>query len=401
MRVLKGSLLIFEGLLSAATLYLLLLLGAAATQRSSPRLSRGNSGLSRFLILIPAHDEESCIEDALRSLWRLDYPRHCFDVLVIADNCSDDTAVLARRSGARVYERNDRSSSGKGHALAWALSRLMGEQDTADAVVFLDADCEVSSNLLTAIDSRLRGGARAVQVNYVVGNPGESWSSGLRYAAFALINTVRPLGKSRVALSCGLLGTGMAFTRDLLDRLPWDAISLAEDGEYHMRIVEAGERVVFVPEAVVCSPMPTSLGAARNQQLRWEGGRWDLVRRWTPRLLRSGLSYRDLSRVHTALEPLVPPQSLLAASNVILLGLSALLRSRAAVGLALANLVAQVGFILGGLVLVRAPVQVYRSLALAPILVIWKVALQFRILAGHGAQGWVRTERGTNAASPE
>src|SRR5205814_8518557 len=124
-----------------------------------------------------------------------------------------------------------------------------------------------------AMAARLAAGAAAGQADYVVANPGASWAAALRFAAFRLINTVRPAGRERLGLSAGLLGTGMAFRRDLLRRLPWDAFSVAEDQEYHARLVLAGERVAFAREASVSSAMPAGLRAARTQQERWEGGK--------------------------------------------------------------------------------------------------------------------------------
>lgn len=399
MQLVTAILLGLEGLLSLSTCYLLALLGAAAYGRRA-RPSHANAAEHlRFTVLIPAHDEESGIEGTLASLEALDYPTDRLEVVVIADNCRDRTAAVARTAGATVYERTDPDRRGKGHALAWALERLRAEQSDGDVIVFLDADCQVSPNLLAAMEARLRAGAEAVQADYVVANPGESWSSGLRYAAFALINTVRPLGKGTLGLSCGLLGTGMGFKRTLLEREPWEAYSLAEDGEYHLRLVASGARVAFAREASVSSAMPTSLRGAREQQLRWEGGRWELIRSWTPKLLRSGLRHRDPVRLHAALEPVVPPQSLLLAGNAALAVAALVLRSPVGLTLAGANLAGQGAYILGGLALVRAPARVYRALALAPVLMLWKVGLYVRILGGRGSKGWVRTERETPTAS--
>jgi hypothetical protein len=212
------------------------------------------------------------------------------------------------------------------------------------------------------VDTRLRTGAEAVQVQYLVANPGESWSSGLRFAAFALSNIVRPLGLSALRLSCGLFGTGIAFWRSLLEEIPWDAVSLAEDGEYHCRLVESGRRVVFAPEAWVSSATPTSLSQARDQQLRWEGGRWETICSRTPELVADGLRQRGPRGLHVALVPLVPPQSLHLAANVAAGLLAIALRSPAGIKLAAVNLLGQAGYIVGGL-LIRAPAAVYRSLA--------------------------------------
>jgi hypothetical protein len=400
-RILTDLVLAVEGSITLTTGYLLILLAAALTQRRARPAAPANNNHLRFIILIPAHDEELGIRDTLASLQGLDYPADHVEIIVIADNCRDRTADLARAAGATVFERKDAHRRGKGRALAWALDRLRGDRPEAEALLFLDADCRVSPNLLTALDARLRTGAEAVQANYLVANPDESWTSGLRFAAFALINTIRPLGLSALGLSCGLLGTGMGFRRTLLDEVPWDAVSLAEDGEYHCQLVESGRRVVFAPETWVSSSMPTSLHQARDQQLRWEGGRWELIRRQTPKLALSGLRRRDPRCLHTALVPLIPPQSLHLATNVGAALLALILRSSAGRKLAVVNLIGQASYITGGLLLVRAPASVYRALVMAPILTGWKLWLYARILAGRSPKNWVRTERAPAATQAE
>ncbi len=395
-RIATTLLLGLEGLLTLSTLYLLALLGAAAStlrvRQTSPPAMDADDRL-HIIVLIPAHNEEAGIGKTLASLACLLYPKDRFEVVVIADNCQDRTAELAWAAGVTVYERTDPAQRGKGYALAWGLERLRLDRPTAEVLVILDADCEPSPNLLAAIETRLRSGASAVQTNYVVANPKESWSSGLRFAAFALINTVRPLGKERLGLSCGLLGTGMGFTRSLLDRQVWKAFSITEDGEYHLQLVDSGERVVFIPEASVTSAMPTSLRGAREQQLRWEGGRWRLVGAWVPKLLRSGLQRRDPVRLHAALELLILPQSLLLAGTTLSAALAVGLRSRTVTAFAAVNLIGQAYYIVGGLRLVQAPAAAYRALVMAPLLMIWKVGLYMRVVAGRGPRSWVRTRR--------
>jgi cellulose synthase/poly-beta-1,6-N-acetylglucosamine synthase-like glycosyltransferase len=232
-----------------------------------------------------------------------------------------------------------------------------------------------------------------VQVDDVVSNPGDSWSSALRYAAFALMNHVRPLGQDTLRLSCGLRGTGMAIRREVLERQPWQAFSVAEDCEYHARLVLTGGRTAFAHEASVRSEMPASLRQARAQHERYEAGKWELIRRWAPRLLASGLRRLDPIRLHTGFEALVPPQALLFAANV-LLGIAALATWHPLV-LAVAgfNVASQGVYVAGGLALAGAPGAVWRALLLAPVLVVWKVWLYAGILAGRGSRAWVRGPR--------
>jgi 1,2-diacylglycerol 3-beta-glucosyltransferase len=385
---------LIEGALALSSGYLLLLLIAALDSARRPTTAPIDPPKPRlrFVVLIPAYDEQDGIQITLASLASCRYPADCRRTIVIADNCTDATADQARRAGAEVWEREDRAKFGKGFALAWALQRLQVDHDF-DAVVILDADCLVSPNMLSAMEARVRCGANVVQVRYVVSNPSASYASALRFAAFALMSTVRPLGKQQLGLSCGLFGTGMAFTRELLDREPWDVAGLAEDAEYHLRLVEAGERAEFVSDAWVSSAMPTSFGAGFSQQARWENGKLQLIRRWSPRLMFSGLAKRDIVRVHAGFEWLVPPQSLIVAGSLGAALVGRLASSKRLIALSSVTLTAQLAFVLMGLRLVGAPAQVYRALLIAPALIVRKVALYTRLLSGRGPTSWVRTER--------
>jgi glycosyltransferase involved in cell wall biosynthesis len=379
--------------LTATDLYLVGLLALAARHRPARATRAPGAEPLRFVVLVPAHDEEAMIAGTVAALCGGDYPPDRRRIVVVADNCSDATAELAAAAGATVLERSDPERRGKGHALNWALDRLPEIGADADAIALVDADCEPSPNLLAALDDALRGGASAAQAGYTVSNPGASTQSSLRYAAFALMNTVRPMGKTRAGLSSGLLGTGMAFRRTLLERHRFAADSLVEDADLHLRLVAAGERVVFVPGAAVRSPMPTSARASRAQQSRWEGGRADLLRRWTAPLLLGGARRRDRVRLHAWLELLVPPQTILGLAHVTFGAFAALSGWRAARRVALLDGGLQMAFILGGLRLVRAPASVYRALGAAPLLAVQKVGLFGRLLVRGAPRTWERTAR--------
>ena len=370
--------------------YLLGLLAAATWGRRRRPPAVRSPGQLRFAVVIPAHDEEAWLGEALTSLAALDYPHEQVETVVIAHNCTDDTAQIAAGAGATVWEH--RGERGKGAALAWGLARVVAERPHVDAVVVVDADCSVAANLLSAVEARLSAGAVAVQTAYEVANPDASPTAALRWASFALINRVRPQGKATLGLSAGLLGTGMAFRRELLAAQPWTARSLVEDQEYHLQLVSAGARVAFAPETWVRSSMPTSLRRSQSQQLRWDAGRGALIRRWSPRLLGAGVRRRDPARLHAALEPLVPPQSVLFAANAASAAL-ALRGSRRVRWAGAANLAGQAGFVAGGLALARAPRAAWRALAFAPALASWKLVLLTRLWFGGAPRDWVRTDR--------
>ena len=183
------------------------------------RLPLGPLPRLRFDVVVPAHDEEAEIARTVESLLALDYPRELFRVVVIADNCRDHTAARAAAAGAQVMVRNEPEHRGKGYALAHAFGRSLAE-DFADAVVVVDADTVVSSNLLTAFAGRFETGAAVVQADYGVRNPRSSWRTRMMTIALATFHGVRSLARERLGLSCGLRGNGMGFSRAVLRAQP-------------------------------------------------------------------------------------------------------------------------------------------------------------------------------------
>lgn len=379
---------VLAGLATAANVQATVLALAAA--RSAPGSAAVGEPRLRWAIVVPAHDEEAGIAATVTSLREL---REDARIVVVADNCTDATAARAAAAGAETLERSDPNRRGKGFALAWAFDRILREPGGPDAVLVIDADCRASENLLDAVEARLNAGSDAVQASYVVSNPDESAASALRYAGFAMVNTVRPLGRSALGGSAGLLGTGMAFRRDLLERQPWRAFSFAEDREQHLELVASGERVAFAPEAWVSSPMPTSLRASEQQQARWESGKLRLVRHLSPVLVRRWLRTGDWAALDAALEPLLPSQSLLLAMSALSGGLALLLSRPGLLARSVANVVVQLGCIAWALRLVGAPAAVYRAIVLAPAFLVQRLGLLSRLAAGRRPRTWVRTER--------
>lgn len=131
-------------------LYLAMLTVLALTQKE--KTSFPASRTRKFAVVVPAHNEALVIESTLKSLLSLDYPEDRFEIVVVADNCNDETAALAAVPGVTVYERNDPHLCGKGYALRWCFDRLLNQQRGYEAVVVIDADSTVSNNFLTIIN---------------------------------------------------------------------------------------------------------------------------------------------------------------------------------------------------------------------------------------------------------
>lgn len=241
----------------------------------------------RFAIVIPAHNEEATLAGVLRSCAELDYPRDLYQVYVIADNCSDATAAIARAGGARCLERHDDKRRGKGAALEWAFERVL--PDGADAIVVLDADCTLDAHALRAFDRRLAAGDRVLQACNVASNPDTNVTSYVACVANTVENHLFYAPKSDLGLAVLLRGTGMVFAREVLQSHPWRAHSIVEDSEYSVRLLEAGLRIRFVPEASVRSPFATHSRQLSVQRKRWVGGNAHFGRAHALRLMGRGL----------------------------------------------------------------------------------------------------------------
>lgn len=348
----------------------------------------------RFRFVVPAHNESAGITETVRSLLGVDYPKELFEVVVVADNCSDDTAACAAAAGATVMVRNDSERRGKGYALDHVFSATSPE---VDAVVVIDADTLISPNILRAFAARRDLGARAAQADYAVRNPNAGWRTRLIAIAFGAFHIVRSRARERLGLSCGLRGNGMCFSTELLREIPHRAYSVVEDVEYGIRLGEAGHRVHYADEAHVYGEMVTTSAAANSQRRRWEEGRKLLVAQHARRLLQKSLAERSRVLFDLAMDLFIPPLSRIAvgllAAWLVALGLVLLLHasgiSLVAFGLGLGALVA---YVLRGWMVSGTGLRGLVDLALAPVYVAWKMTLRFRKPARATAD-WVRTER--------
>jgi 1,2-diacylglycerol 3-beta-glucosyltransferase len=382
----------------ALVLYLLLLTVTALVARTPavPAATR----IRRFAMLVPAHNEEGVIARVVTSLKALDYPADHVDICVVADNCDDATACIARRLGAHVFERASDTERAKGFALRWLIKQLAEAGRVYDGFVIVDADSVLAPNFLTCMNARLEAGALAVQAYYAVLNPRQSTIAGLRYAALAAVHYLRPLGRSRFGLSAGLKGNGMCFSADILTRFAWRWFTLAEDVEFHLALVGEGIRVEFAPETWVKADMPVTLQQATSQNARWERGRLQLVRQQVPRLLWDGLRRRSWLQIDAAAEQLIPPLSVPFAISASALGAAMLLGNLALTVIAAGCLVGYVVYLLSALALVRAPLRAYLTLGTAPVYIAWKVGLYARSLLGERSTAWVRTARTPTSVTP-
>jgi 1,2-diacylglycerol 3-beta-glucosyltransferase len=309
----------------AAAFYLLGLTLVAARRSPAASAAQNTGVLPRFRVVVPAHNEATGIARTVTSLRALSYPTDRFDVVVVADNCTDGTADIARAAGARVIERIDDTQRGKGYGLAYAFERLLAEPAVAwDAAVVVDADTVVTPQLLGAFAARLAAGEQAVQCTYLP-TPPTGRLGVITAVAFTAFHVVRSTARERLGLSAGLRGNGMAFSRTLLGTVPHHAFSRTEDVEFGVQLGLRGIRVAYVADAAVYGDMPEDRRAAAVQRSRWIGGRIEIARRHVPALLRDAVQRRSVLSADLAVDLLVPPLSLLllAVCAGLVLSLSA------------------------------------------------------------------------------
>jgi cellulose synthase/poly-beta-1,6-N-acetylglucosamine synthase-like glycosyltransferase len=372
-----------------ACAYLLML--TALSQRLKP-MSPGSRTL-KFDVIVPAHNEATVIERTVSSLRKINWPPDRFRILVIADNCTDTTATLARLAGAEVLERRDAGLRGKGYALHFAFgsSRELG---WADAVIVVDADAEVSSNLLAAFAARIENGIHAIQAHYGILNPMASWRTRLITIAKASFHIVRSRARERLKLSCGIRGNGWCVTHELLNQVPYQAYSLTEDLEYGIDIGLAGFRVAYADEAHSNAEMVTDEKTASTQRRRWEDGRFQLIRSRTIPLLLAAIRRKDTVCLDLALDLMVLPLSYVTLNVLLLLGSALIalhfqLAQVAWAWLAVACAVSLLAYVLRGWQLSGIGARGVFDLARAPAFLIWKLVLMLR----PRTRGWVRTDR--------
>ena len=383
--------LVFALLVALPAVYLAILAGVTFVSRRPPRSESAKP--LRFAILVPAHDEESAIARTTTALLRLDYPPDCFTVHVVADNCADATAAVARASGAFVHERDDPSRPGKGAALNWLVRRVSSEVGDVDAFVLVDADSELSANFLRVMADHLGAGAQAVQALHLVDVAEDRPLVRIRELAFELTCHLRPLANTILGGSSGLQGTGMGFAAPLLLRYPWSETSVVEDGELALRLIRDGHRIALATTASVRQAMPTTFSQAGSQAVRWERGRFDHFDE-TVSLICRGLRRRDRNSLLTGLNALIPPFSALAAATVLGLAVAAALGDMVLAVLALASIVSLLvytlrGASLGGL----TPRTLLRIVLWAPPYVAWKLWVLALAGSGVGRGQWTRTKR--------
>jgi cellulose synthase/poly-beta-1,6-N-acetylglucosamine synthase-like glycosyltransferase len=351
----------------------------------------------RVVVLVPAHNESAHLLPTVGSLRAQIGPGS--RVLVVADNCTDDTAALARQAGADVVERHDPLRRGKGHALAFGVDQLRA--DPPDVVVVIDADCVPDVGAVADLAERCHTLQRPVQLlNLMSSPPGAALRIRVMEFAMVMKNLVRPLGSQRLGGVCHLAGTGMALPWALASTAHLATGHVAEDMALGVDLARAGKGAVFLPTARIRSSFLPHPAAVRVQKARWEHGHLDTLRTQLPGLLRDMTHQRSRPLAALALDLCIPPVALYVSMVAgLLAALMALAwawpAARAAAALVAGGAGALVlAVLLGwwhfGRHLLRAG-----DLLRLPLYALWKLPVYLAYATGRRS-GWVRTERATS-----
>src|SRR4051794_31415320 len=326
---------------------------------------------TRFLVLVPAHDEEQVIAHGLQAIMADKRARD--SVLVVADRCSDRTADIARSLGADVLERGPEDEPGRAaarqagleHAREWAW----------DAVLMLDADSIVEPGFFAACERALAPGVQAVQARSE-SRRGRTLATEASLAAFTLQGITIPRGRSRLGISVRLRGTGMAIRREVALAHRFRAPA-SEDLFFTLDLLLDGVRCRHVDDARLHSEGAGTWGSFGGQKLRYEAGRMAAARAYVPRLLRR----RDAACLEAAWFLSTPPFALAAVSLLLGAGLAAALGLWPLAAVFAAGLLLLAGALVTGLIQARARARTWLALLAAPWYLVWKTVVQLRALA--------------------
>ncbi|MGB6295052.1 MAG: glycosyltransferase family 2 protein [Rivularia sp. (in: cyanobacteria)] len=347
----------------------------------------------KFKILIPAHNEEVVIDSTLNDLKaKLDNSQN---IVVIADNCTDATAEIARSHGVKVIERHQPNLRGKGYALDYGLNYLKSEPP--DVVVFVDADCKVDRGAIEQLTIKAASTNRPVQGAYLMAKS-NSFSAKASISAFAfkMKNLVRPYGLNNLGQACLLTGTGMAFPWKVINSVDIANSNIVEDMKLGFDLSIAGYPPMFCPQSNVTGYLPQEVQAAKVQRTRWEHGHLETLLTYVPLLLKAALKQKRFDLFVSALDLCIPPLSLLVIAwlgTTIFSYVTALLLGiwTPAIVLSLAGSLLLVAILSAWAKFGRSDLPFVELLSI-PFYILWKIPVYFQFLVKR-QKTWVRTKR--------
>ena len=238
----------------------------------------------KFMAIIPAHNEEAVVGNLVESLKNQDYPKDLYDIYVIADNCTDNTAKIAREKGAIVYERFDSEKKTKGYALQWFLQQKIQENAPYDAFFVFDADNIVDKGFIKAMNKKLCQGEDVVQGYRDIKNPTDSWVTAGYAIFYWTMHRFYHLARYNLGLSPLLNGTGFMVKFDVIKPNGWDTQTLTEDIEFSLKRIIKGRKLGWATDAIVYDEQPVGFKQSWSQRSRWTVGHIQCIKEYTKQL---------------------------------------------------------------------------------------------------------------------
>lgn len=238
----------------------------------------------RFMAIIPAHNEEAVVANLIESLKQQTYNKELYDIYVIADNCTDNTAKVAKEAGAIVYERFDETKKTKGYALNWFLQQKIKEDAPYDAFFVFDADNIVDKNFITNMNKKLCQGEDVVQGYRDIKNPSDNWITAGYAIFYWQMHRFYHLARYNLGLSPLLNGTGFMVKFDVVKPQGWDTVTLTEDIEFSLKRIIKGKKLGWATDAIVYDEQPTGFKQSWSQRSRWTVGHMQCIKTYTKQL---------------------------------------------------------------------------------------------------------------------
>ena len=235
----------------------------------------------RFMAIIPAHNEEAVVGNLVESLRKQNYDKNLYDIYVIADNCTDNTAKIAKEAGAIVYERFDENKKTKGYALDWFLKQKIKEKAPYDAFFVFDADNIVHPDFIKNMNIKLCQGEDVVQGYRDIKNPTDSWITAGYAIFYWTMHRFYHLARYNLGLSPLLNGTGFMVKFDVIKPQGWDTVTLTEDIEFSLKRIIKGKKLGWATDAIVYDEQPVGFKQSWSQRSRWTVGHIQCIKEYT------------------------------------------------------------------------------------------------------------------------
>ena len=260
--------------------------------KDKPIIEKKNN---KFMAIIPAHNEEIVVGNLIASLQKQNYPKDLYDIYVIADNCTDNTAEVARKAGAIVYERFDEEHKTKGYALDWFLKQKIEETAPYDAFCIFDADNIVDVDFLKNMNKKLCQGEEVVQGYRDIKNPTDSWVSAGYAIFYWTMNRFYHLARYNLGLSPLINGTGFMVKFDLVKPTNgFDTVTLTEDIEFSLKTIISGKKLGWATDAIVYDEQPVGFKQSWSQRSRWTVGHIQCLKEYTKPLAAAVKEHKTL-----------------------------------------------------------------------------------------------------------